>query len=286
MEPTAPRKTPTTVFDFDDYRNFLRSVVDGRSRKKLSLRQWSKRLGYKSPRSLAMVIDGTRKPSAAMVETIAKDLRLSATGRRYFQLLVLQEASTARGRDGDSIAQELLALKTQVPRWTIMPPMIERYVSEWYMLVVKNLIAARTFKEDHRWIVDRLRGKVSVRDVRLAIETLVSLKIASRDSKGRLTPSPEKALTSTEDIPSQAIRSHHRQMIDRARDALTEQDVHQREFISLNLPVEVTRIPEIKTFIREFRDRFNVTFDAAGSADIGQLNLQFFLHTKTSPGTP
>jgi Mg2+/Co2+ transporter CorC len=68
-------------------------------------------------------------------------------------------------------------------------------------------------------------------------------------------------------------------MLERAREAIEEQDVKGREYNSLMLPFDINRINEIKTFIREFRDRFHTSFEEKGSSTIGQLSIQFFAHT-------
>lgn len=231
-----------------------------------------------------MVLDGSRRPSVALIEAIARDLQLSQAERRYFHLLVQREQLHDRGRNPQPVIDELNTLRATSLKPQVMRQHVERYVSEWYMLVIKNLVAIRGFKEDYRWIAKRLRGKISTRDARLAIDNLMTLKLLIRDPVTKeLTISLNKPLYSTEDIPSESIRSHHKQMLDRAAEALVEQDTDVREFISLNIPIDRSRLPEIKTAIREFRDRFNGQFDVPTGTDIAQLNMQFFIHTKPGP---
>ena len=63
-----------TVFQFEsskDYFDYLIKNWKGR-KKPLTLRQFSELLGYKSPRSIAMVLKGQRSPSQEMITQIAE----------------------------------------------------------------------------------------------------------------------------------------------------------------------------------------------------------------------
>ena len=49
----------------------------------IALKTWALRLGYKSPRSLGMLLEGKRLPSATMLELLAKDFGLTDLEKRY-----------------------------------------------------------------------------------------------------------------------------------------------------------------------------------------------------------
>ncbi len=66
----------------DDYR---------RRGKKISLQTWSQRLGYRSTRSLGMLVEGKRLPSTKMIELLAEDYGLLENEKRFLQLLVLRQ---------------------------------------------------------------------------------------------------------------------------------------------------------------------------------------------------
>ena len=69
-----------SIFKFEDYRAYLevyRRMRSESSQDKGRLEPWSKRLGYRSPRSIAMVIKGQRLPSASLVNRLSQDFKLN-----------------------------------------------------------------------------------------------------------------------------------------------------------------------------------------------------------------
>jgi len=70
-----------SIFDFTDYSDFLNSYVQSYgkySHGPYNLKNWAQRLGYKSPSSLAMVLNKQRLPTLRMVGSfISLNLRRS-----------------------------------------------------------------------------------------------------------------------------------------------------------------------------------------------------------------
>ncbi len=81
------------------------------------------------------------------------------------------------------------------------------------------------------------------------------------------------------DRTSAAIQSHHRQMSQKAAEALTQR-VDKREFQSLQLTFDLRRIKEAQARIREFVTQFDEEFRSDSSSEVYQLNVQCFALTK------
>ncbi|MGZ3652911.1 MAG: DUF4423 domain-containing protein, partial [Bdellovibrionota bacterium] len=81
------------------------------------------------------------------------------------------------------------------------------------------------------------------------------------------------------EVPSAAGRKHHFEQMDQAKEALVRQPLSEREFTTMTLRVNRTRLPAIKKAIREFRDKFDKDFAEDPGEDVCQLNIQFFFHT-------
>ena len=83
-----------SIFNFDNYLDFLKVVAqpkDSAETNKLTLEDWAKRLGYRSPSSLSMVLKGQRLPSQDMLQAISEDLKLNQFEIQYLELLVKLE---------------------------------------------------------------------------------------------------------------------------------------------------------------------------------------------------
>lgn len=271
----------TSVFQFTDFRAYLNTAMARTTKtgRRLSLDEIADRLGYRSARSVAMVLKGQRLPSAEMALRFGKDLRLSHQEQLYFNLLIALAKNKQSGKSIDSVSKQLEKLNPKIAGQVFVDPTVFSYVARWYHFVIKQLIATPGFQEDAEWIRQKLRRKVRLSEVREAIAVLEKLGFVERTAAGKLTAVKKHTATTT-DIPSTAIRSHHRQMLARAADALEEQSVHEREMTSVTLQFEASDLPEAKKRIREFRDAFNKDFSSSNAQGVWQINIQFFEHTK------
>lgn len=269
-----------TVFEFDDFRaylNYVRSHYPG-MRRPITLERWAKKLNYRSPRSIAMVLKGQRLPSEDLVLAFSNDLGHSENERRYFELLVRKEKH--RDNVPKAVTEELQKLNPRLVRRKPLDGEIFTYVAAWQNYVIGQLFQTPNHSDDPDWIVERLGGKITREEVVSSLQLLEKLKILERDAgTGKLKLSATDPLITPADIPSTAARRHHVEQMDQAKGALQDQPMMEREFTCLTLRVSRKKIPEIKKMIREFRDKFDKDFFDDASEDVCQLNLQFFFHT-------
>jgi uncharacterized protein (TIGR02147 family) len=269
-----------TVFEFDDFRNYLIHVRDHYPgmRKPITLERWAKKLNYRSPRSIAMVLKGQRLPSEDLILAFTVDLAHSENERRYFELLVRKEKY--RGNVPKAIVDELHKLNPKLLKRKAMDSEIFSYVSGWQHLVILQLFSAPDFQDDPAWIVKRLGNCLTPEDVAITLNLLEKLKLIERDaSSGKLRISSLDPLITMEDIPSTAVRKHHMEQMEQAKHALQNQPMNEREFTSVTMRVNRKKLPEMKKAIREFRDKFDKDFFEDQSNDVCQFNVQLFFHT-------
>jgi uncharacterized protein (TIGR02147 family) len=272
-----------TVFEFDDFRaylNHVRSHYPGMKRP-ITLERWAKKLNYRSPRSIAMVLKGQRLPSEDLVLAFSHDLTHSENERRYFELLVRKEKY--RGSVPKAIVDELQKLNPRLIRRRPLDAEVFSYVSAWHNYVILQLFSTpgfRTCKAEDcvRWVHERLGAKITEEDVEASIALLERLRFVEKEG-GRYRLSASDPLIAIEEIPSAAGRKHHNEQMDQAKDALQRAPMAEREFTCLTLRASRSKLPEIKKAIREFRDKFDKDFFDDQSDDVCQLNLQFFFHT-------
>lgn len=270
-----------SIFNFESYRDFLIAVgmPDGLySHTSNNLLSWANRLGYKSPSSLSMVLKGQRFPSFDMINALSKDLDLNYREREYFELLIQLEKAKNKGRDTSKILEKIKNIP--IPSDTFTMSLKEfSSISEWYYFVIKQLIDTPDFRNDDIWIYKKLRKKVQINQIRQAINDMLDMKIISRDENDKLTV-VRQGLITTNDVPSQAIKKHHFGMINRAIEAIEEQNVNRRQISSMTLKINKSTMTEAKQSIFNFLKDFNEKYSSHESSDLYQLNLQFFSHTK------
>lgn len=271
-----------SVFNFSSHTHYLAAVTERhlqRSKRGLTASAWATRLGYRSAQSVTMVLNGQRLPGSEMLERIAADLHLTTDEHRYLELLVLLEKNKRSGKSIQRISDELQRLNPNFARQISVDTTTFSYIAEWYHLVIEQLVGGDEFKEDPMWIRERLRRKASEHEIQMALATLTRLGFVVRDPITNRLQRSAHGLKTTSGIPSEAIRLHHKQMLNRALESVDEQPLAERETTSLTLRFSKHRVAEAKEFLQSIKDLFNERFYDDSSEDIFQLNIQLFNHT-------
>lgn len=270
-----------SIFDFDSYRDFLIKVgmPDGLySHTSNNLQTWAKRLGYKSPSSLTMVLKGQRSPSFDMLSAISEDLKMNTREKTYFELLVQLEKANKKNKDPKEILEKIAKLNSDGQAISLGLKEFSA-ISEWYFLAIKQLISTPSFIEDEDWIFRKLRKKVTPSQIRNAISIMLEMETIGRDETGKLIVLKEGLLT-TNDVPSSAIKRHHFGMINRALEAIEEQNVKERQVTSITMKIKEEDLAAAKKSIFDFIKDFNNKFSTTEADELFQMNMQFFKHTR------
>lgn len=285
LSPMLEAPDAMTVFEFDDFRAYLIYVRDHYPgmRRPITLERWAKKLNYRSPRSIAMVLKGQRMPSEDLVLAFSNDLNHSENERRYFELLVRKEKH--KDNVPKAVLEELHKLNPRLIKRKPLENEIFRYVADWHNFVILQLFSTPSFKactdsKCAEWICKRLAGKITKEQVESSLELLEKLKFIEKDpNTGRLQLTTQDPLIASDEIPSAAGRKHNVEQMEQAKEAIERQSLAEREVNSLTLRVNRAKLPAIKKAIKEFRDKFDKDFFDDEGDDVCQLNVQFFFHT-------
>lgn len=274
-----------TVFEFDDFRAYLVYVRDHYPgmRRPITLERWAKKLNYRSPRSIAMVLKGQRLPSEDLVVAFSQDLKHSENERRYFELLVRKEKH--KGAVPTAVTEELTKLNPRQIKRKPLEADLFSYVADWQHYVILQVLEIETYvplpdDECALYLADRLGGRITVEEAKSSLLLLEKLKFLERAApSGYLQLTAKDPLIATDEVPSAAGRKHHFEQMDQAKEALVRQPLAEREFTCLTLRINRSDIPAMKKAIKEFREHFAKEFALDPAEDVCQLNVQFFLHT-------
>lgn len=259
----------TSPFVFSNYIDFLQAARQnyGKRKQPIPLQVWAKKLGYKSPRSLELILSGTRIPSDDILFKIVKDLGLNKDEHYFLGLLVKKEKWLKKKKDIQSIEIELQELRPKKYEVNYINNEIFRRVSEWYPMVIRQLAMTPGFKKDLTWIAKKLKFKIISTQIQSAIDEWERLAM------GR------KPLYTTEDAPIEAGRTFHKKMLRKASEAIDEVNVDHREYISMTFRSSKKNIAEMKKTLRELRDKLNEDFSKDDGNEVFQLCIALFPHT-------
>lgn len=145
-------------------------------------------------------------------------------------------------------------------------------ISDWYYFAIIDLCKMKIQSMDAAEITKRLG--ISSLEVKNAISRLERLKLVE-EKNGNLTATTT-TLSTTRNIPSSAIRKYHKQNLNLAEKSIDIDPVELREFSSITIPADLSRITEAKDMIMDFKRKLARFLETGGSTEVYTLAIQLF----------
>ncbi len=263
------------VFDFDDYRAFLRAYyahkkASGRS---FSLRVFSRLAGLTSSNYLKLVMDGDRNLGAEAAERFAAACGLEASRASYFvELVALQQAKTHSERER---AYEQLRSHRRFRQAHPLDDEYAAYHAHWFVPAVRELAARKDFQADPKWIASRMMPAITSRQAARALKVLRELGLLIEE-KGKLRQAHANVKTPDQPLGHHVVR-FHRVMMERAAEALDLVPREQREIASLTLCLGDAQLRALKAELAQLRSELLRKYGTDAEAKrVVQLNFQMF----------
>lgn len=270
--------SPLSFADFPSFFRAVSTVVAPKGKPRLPDADWAKKLGYGSRRTVGMIREGRRVPSGQFLERLGRFLGQTDAEKKYLTLLSRLNKKIAV-EEKMQVSQELEQLRSSGVSRTVLQESQVNHVAHWYNLAIKQLVSQPGFNPNPHWIYKRLKGKVALKAIEKSLHQMVRLGILEKIDGPTGYRVIKKSITTTADLPTAAIRLHHLEQLQRAREAIMEVPVQLREIYSLTLSFDPARILEAKGVIRKFMDEFDQRFSSPAGKQVYQVGMQFFPHT-------
>ncbi len=258
------------------YRAVLRGFFEQRCQKNpnYSLRSFARDISI-APSSLSEVLSGRYNLSRRSALNIAKNLGFDDEETSIFCCLV--DLENTRSKTIREKAAIRLKKFTSQAKYSEISLETFKIISDWYHFAIVELTVLDDFKYSIDWIAEQL--DITPEQVSEAINRLIKLGFVAEEGG---TLKPLKDFTSTkEDTPSEAIRSFHNQIINKALNSLHNETVNDREISSVVIAVRKKDLPMAKDMIRKFKRDFISQMQAPDGQDqVASLAIQFFGLTK------
>ena len=264
-----------TVFDYPDIPHFLCDLLARKQTRnpRYSIRAWSRQLGLNSPSLLLNVLKGERRLNPTLGAKIARHVKFTPEEKKYFDTLVL--AGLARTDEEKELYSRILNRLQPDKERSELKLAHFGFINDWHYLAILELFALRDFRPDASYISRRLREKISLRTVELALRRLQQLGLIGKNSKAELVRLSGNPVVKDE-IPDKAVQSHHTQMMEQAKCALEEQTVEERDFRATKLPIRKADFAAAKELIKEFHRALQKLSSKADGDEVYAFNTQFF----------
>jgi uncharacterized protein (TIGR02147 family) len=247
-------KEAITIFDYFDYRDYLRDIYDylkGR-RYGYSYRAFSQEAGISSHNFLPRIIRRERNLSEEFIPVLARYLKLSEKEKKYFETLVSFNNSK-KPSIKEKYLKQLLALRVVNGEYKIEDKKL-RFFEKWYYPVIRELVAICDFKEDYNMLARHCVPRITPVQAKGAVAFLVKNGFVKKGNDGRYGVT-EAIIATDPEVDSAIIPKYHRITIRQCADAVDTLKKEDRNFSSSTLRVSKEVYEEIKKEIFNFRKR-------------------------------
>lgn len=233
---------------YKDYREFLKDELEHRtiSNSKYSMRAFARDLDL-SPQVVSLVLNGKKGISAEVSLKIANRLGLTVEESSY--LCDLVELSNVKSNELKEVLNYRLSKYTPNRKFRTVSEENFKLISNWYHYAILELTSTADFQSDPRWISSRLG--ITLECTNEAIDRLCKMGLLDiRDGKYSKV---NLNITTTQDMPSDAIRMATTQLLQKAEFALNHHEVSAREFGTMTMAITPEKLPVAREMIRKFR---------------------------------
>lgn len=263
------------VFSFTNYLDFIQSETEKlrKSHPDWSVSKWANDMGFMNPTALHMIIKGKRRPGSKAIPKLCRFFQFSEQEEKYFRYLLKRDLSVKDPEVAQYIDSKLKVM-IQDKSMLSLEEAEFRLIAEWYHYAIQQMLCIKSLPADPAEIQKHLFYDVSLDQVSAAIENLIRLKIIERS--GNQLQILQRAVRTSHDIPSEALRLHAEQMIENAKKSIRKVQLQERSVQGRTLVIKKDQIEAAKKMIQEFSNQFGVEIDSDMGDQVYQLNIQFF----------
>lgn len=264
------------IFQYSDYRNYLKDVYETRVKKnsRYSLRSYARDLNI-TPQSLSLVLKNKRKISLNTGARIAEKLNLSSKASGY--LMDLISSSDSKTNQTKVIFQRRInsESKKNITAYEQLDSEKFKVISGWQHYAILELMDTIDYCPEISFIAKRLG--LSNKEVIIALDRLKKIGLIEDTVVFKKTG---KSLTTTRNVPSQEIRKFNRDILSKAISSLEEQTVKERDISSMTMAIDPDLIPEAQEMIRDFRRSLCAFLESGSKREVYNLNINLFKLSK------
>lgn len=249
-------KVRPNVFSYSDYRSFLRDMYQY---KKSLNSQFSENafvfqagFGKNSRGYLGLVLKGKRNLTAKSIIGFSQAMGLGSEESIFFENMVLfNQAKTEKEK---VYFFERMKVGARGAKSKIVDVLSSqyRYLNEWHLVVLRELVGLVDFKEDADWIVRRLNHRISKDKVEQGIEDLLNLGLIARNETGKLVISdPIVLFSSTKNNFKNSSKLHH-DFCQKAAEEMMLEDFENRAAQLMTLSISQKKFEDLRQELKDF----------------------------------
>jgi uncharacterized protein (TIGR02147 family) len=265
----------TSVYQHTDYREYLNAYFAERkgSDPKFSHRYLGRRLGLSSPNFIMMVMQGKRNLTRPMAFRISQEFKHNPKEAEYFESMVgLARARSTAEKDRYFTRMAELRRRTDVAK--IEESQYE-YYSNWYNLVIRELVTYPEFKGDIDWLAKSVRPPITPKQARRSVELLLELGFIV--TKGSTYLRRSAVISTGLQVSSLAVTKFHRTMAQRAAEAMDTVPKRERDMTACTVSISEKGFEQVKEVVTDCRKKIMAIAEANSPPErVYQVNFHVF----------
>jgi uncharacterized protein (TIGR02147 family) len=221
------------------------------------------------PGPLSEILAKKRKLTPKLGRHLATRLSFSSEEKNSFLKLI------QKTRDSQKVISALTAASQEPCPYRQLDADTFALIADWYHYGILSLMETKSFRQDPKWIAERLG--ISVVEVRTALDRLLRLGLIRQEGE-LLKPTRNNA--TSDDVPSTALRKFHRQGLEQAMRALEEVPVTERDITSMTMAVDPSQLPLAKSTLKKLRRHIAELLETGQQTEVYRLSIQLIPITK------
>lgn len=235
-----------------------------RSNSQYSLRAYARDIGIHAS-TLSQILNGNRPLPFKDSATVVRNLKLDQRERTLFMESLMRKKTSLDAIKIDDLDRRFMLDESYY-----------KIIAEWEHFAVLDLFELDNFTPTVESIALKLDLTLTRTQVVLSNLFLAELL---KEENGELIKVHDDIRT-TEDIFNAALRDSHIEAMQMGVEKIKEIEVELRDFSSTTVGVDLDKLPEAKTIIREFRQKMTALLRDGRKTDVYQLAIQFYPLTK------
>lgn len=244
-------KKSLNVFEYTDYKKYLTEWREAEKENNpgLTHEYLSAKLGMKNRAYFGDLEKGRRTIGPEVLDRLMKLVGLTGNAAKYFRALVgYGQWETYEERE--YWFEQMVQLNNTPKRF--VDKETYTYYKKWYHTTIRSYLETCNFTNDYEKVSRDLYGRLTPQEVKVAIETLLSLNLIAPDGSGYLKPT-DKILTTGETVKNELIRQYQLSNHDVLRTVLEKDEPGTHDSTQLTVSVSQEGIERIAKRIKQFR---------------------------------
>jgi hypothetical protein, TIGR02147 len=270
-----------TIFDYMEYRNYLRDHYDcnKRSHPFFSFRYIALKTGLDAS-FYVKVLNKQKHIADTAISPLIGFLKLNKREGEYFGALV--HFNKAKNPDQERLYfEKMLSLRT--PPAKVLEKECYDYFSSWRNIALRENLNIISFKGDCASIAGKLLPPSTPAQVRQSIKLLEKLGMIRKDDHGVFKPADE-FITTDGIVKAMAVKSFQKEVCKLGMEAIDRIPKTDRDISTLTISTSRACLEAIRERLTEFRREIMELVGKEEKADeVYQINFQIFPLTHNTP---